>query len=144
MGILQAEILEWVVIPFSRDNRLLHSSKNSSKPLIHPPYWIINTFYWVTELKPKRQHSTNMIPFMCHSGKGRCSSSGGGWGEGCMHKEIWGELWWWIHDFVHLSENYKPQSVKLTAHEVLKINSIIHNVCGREEKKWSENCNKCI
>ena len=38
MGILQAEILEWVVIPFSRDNRLLHSSKNSSKPLIHPPY----------------------------------------------------------------------------------------------------------
>ena len=88
-----------------------------------------------------------MIPFMCHSGKGRCSSSGRGWGEGCMHKEIWEELWWWIHDFVHLSESYKPQSVKLTAHEVLKIKSIIHNVCGREEKdgvKTVTNVSNCI
>ena len=88
-----------------------------------------------------------MIPFMCHSGKGRCSSSGRGWGEGCMHKEIWEELWWWIHDFVHLSESYKPQSVKLAAHEVLKIKSIIHNVCGREEKdgvKTVTNVSNCI
>ena len=58
IGILQAKILEWVVMPFSRDSRLLYSSKNSSKLLIHATYWIINTFYWVTERKPKRQRST--------------------------------------------------------------------------------------
>lgn len=38
-------------------------------------------------------------------------------------------------------------SVKLTAHEFLKIKSIIHNVCGREEKdgmKTETNVSNCI